>query len=101
MIWDLVWAELGKTHEAEEMSVPDFGATVPTWAKSRDVTDTARRVQDEEDEKEFRCPNLERMSSAVTKALQGTSEVEVLDAEEIYVSPRQCRYGSRKTCTDV
>lgn len=66
-IWDLVWTQLQLAHSSPP-NVPDFGYIVPNWATS---TPSARIIEDEEDEAEFRCPNMERQNTVVTKALSG------------------------------
>lgn len=83
-IWELVWAELQQTHAAPVMSIPDFAAVTPAWAQSKPSRE--REVEDEEDEAEFRCPNLERQNKVVTKALAGGMDAETLDEGEISVS---------------
>lgn len=84
-IWDLLWDQLKKTHAAPTMILPDFGVQIPAWAQADSASDQRRKVQDEEDEAEFRCPNQERMIVAVNKALSGASDAAMLDRAEIPV----------------
>ncbi|OCF30821.1 U3 small nucleolar RNA-associated protein 20 [Kwoniella heveanensis BCC8398] len=83
VVWEIVWEELQKTNAAPSATMVDLDFSKPSWAnKTRGGEDSASATVDEE-EAEFRCPNLERSMKAIARLWTQASQDEKLDQQEI------------------
>ncbi|WVQ94326.1 hypothetical protein IAU59_001405 [Kwoniella sp. CBS 9459] len=83
VVWAIVWEELQRTDAAPSATMVDLDFTRPTWAsRSSDAEDSKSAVGDEE-EAEFRCPNLERSRKAIARVWTQASHDEKLDQQEV------------------
>ncbi|WWC87549.1 uncharacterized protein L201_002439 [Kwoniella dendrophila CBS 6074] len=83
MIWETVWEELEKTNSAEGATMVDLGVVRPSWASADHDEGDSRRVEREEDEAEFHCPNLEKSRNMLNRVWSQASHEDKLDQQEI------------------
>jgi U3 small nucleolar RNA-associated protein 20 len=93
-VWLVVWQELQKTHEAKVALVSDLGVENPSWSIQHNEAPRSR--DDDEEDPEFRCPNLDKARKALSTAWADASYFAELERREIDVSI--CSFVTRVFC---
>lgn len=92
-LWTIVWEQLQRTIAADKSHAVDLDWEEPDW--TRDVVRDTQGDSDaaDDDEAEFRCPNLFKGRRVLSKAWMASQNVQILDTDEITVSFSQtvCR----------
>lgn len=84
-VWEIVWTELERTNNAKEAVTLDLDAKHPDWAEEQGSNED--RAEKDEEEAEFRCPNLEKSKVVFSRVWGKRSQEEKLDQQEIGVCP--------------
>jgi U3 small nucleolar RNA-associated protein 20 len=85
-LWDIVWEQLQRTIAADKPHSVDLDWDEPDW--TRQVAGDLQSDADatDEDEAEFRCPNLFKGRRVLSKAWMANQDHQILDTDEITVS---------------
>jgi U3 small nucleolar RNA-associated protein 20 len=91
-----LWAEivqalssLAQRHAATVAQIPDFGVEKPDWAS---ITPSQQKSEDEEEDPEFKCPNLDKSRRVLTTSWSSVKDEQQLDRAEIEVSGARFQY---------
>lgn len=82
-VWEIVWTQLERTNSAKEAVAVDLDAKNPDWAEEQGSHED--RLEKDEEEAEFRCPNFEKSKVVFSKVWGKRSQEEKLDQQEISV----------------
>jgi U3 small nucleolar RNA-associated protein 20 len=86
-LWGILWAQLQKTISAESTHAVDLDWEEPAWTREAGATSSARDDDFDEEDAEFRCPNLNKGRRALSSAwVAGTDPAAMDPAQEIQVS---------------
>lgn len=86
-LWDILWGQLQSTISAETTHAVDLDWDEPEWTRQAGVASHARDDEFDEEDAEFRCPNLNKGRRALSHAwIAGTDPAAMDPVHEIQVS---------------
>lgn len=85
-LWDIIWEQLQRTIAADKSHAVDLDWEEPDWTRDVERDTTGDEDPADEDEAEFRCPNLFKGRRVLSKAWTASQNQQVFDADEITVS---------------
>ncbi|WVF66714.1 hypothetical protein IAT40_001456 [Kwoniella sp. CBS 6097] len=83
VVWAIIWEELQRTNLAPAATMVDLDFNKPSWANKSSDDEDSRNGAADEDEAEFRCPNLEKSRRAIARVWTHASHDEKLDQQEV------------------
>ncbi|ODN80830.1 hypothetical protein L202_02973 [Cryptococcus amylolentus CBS 6039] len=81
IVWETLWSELQKTNSSSAAIAVDLDIEYPEWALVKGETE--QKIEKDEDEAEFRCPNLEKSRVIFGKVWERKTQENKLDEHEV------------------
>lgn len=85
-LWNLVWEQLQRTIAADKSHAVDLDCEEPDWTRDGGADLPMNDDTADEDEAEFRCPNLFKGRRTLSKAWLASQDTRLMDTDEITVS---------------